>query len=475
VTAAGCRVGSASSGAEAREADAPVAAARPIRRALVVDGDGGWRALIATVLEAEGFTIVEAETGRQAIKLAGLDRPALVVLEASLPDVSGYQVCRVLRGRFGDNLPIIFVSGIRTDSLDRLAGLRAGADDYLVKPLEPAKLVGRVERAFRRADPRASAKSADGGASVPTDALLPQLAELTERETAARALAEVYEEPVDVLEVAVVRHRPGQRSTLRYDLVRSTAAQPERIYAKTYASDRAAERAHLAFTSIAATDAIRVPEPIGWLPRLNLVLQARMEGKSATARLLAGDQGLAARIADTAFALHTSAAKLDSAHGRRHELAGLDKRLDRLPPALAARAQAHRAAAAAALVPLRWHRRPVHRDFHEGQILVDAAGRLGVLDLDDAALSEPAVDVARFLARLRLVGLKKRRLSAGVAAAARVFRTRYMSLDPGLDARLVYALEATMLLRQACIELERGSPRVEALIDLSGAVLEEVA
>jgi DNA-binding response OmpR family regulator len=438
------------------------------RRVLVAGDDYDFRASVATVLEEQGYSVVEAETGEQALELAKSDPPALVVLSVALPGMSGDEVCRHLRNHLGDDLPIIFVSGAGAESLDRLARLRIGADAYLGKPLAPATLLIRVEKLIRRSNPSTS------DASVATDARLPQLTALTERKAAARALAEVFGEPVEVLAVAVVRHQPGRRCTLRYELQRRGTANSQRIYAKTYVSRRTAARVHRTLSAAAAANGVRFPEPLGYLPRLHLVLQARLEGRSATPRLLAGDEALASRIAEIAFALHTSNAKLEGNHRLHHELASLDARVAGLPPDLAARAQDHRAAAEAALTPLRWRRRPVHRDFHEGQVVVDANGRLGLLDVDNAAISEPAVDVARFLARLQLLALKKPESRAAVAASAAAFRTTYFSLDRQLDRRLLRALEATTLLRLACLDLERGGQLAEELIDLSGTILERL-
>ena len=64
--------------------------------------------------------------------------------------MSGYEICRELREEFGDGLPILFMSGLRTESLDRVAGLLVGADDYLVKPFAPDELIGRVRALIRR-------------------------------------------------------------------------------------------------------------------------------------------------------------------------------------------------------------------------------------------------------------------------------------------------------------------------------------
>ena len=113
---------------------------------LIVDGDRRSRTLISRVLKRVGYSTYEAETGEEALAAAKRERPALVVLEALLPGVSGYEVCRELKDEFGEALPIVFVSGTRTESGDRVAGLLVGGDDYLVKPLDPNELLARVRR-----------------------------------------------------------------------------------------------------------------------------------------------------------------------------------------------------------------------------------------------------------------------------------------------------------------------------------------
>jgi two-component system response regulator BaeR len=80
-----------------------------------------------------------------------------VLLDVCLPGASGYEVCRELRDRFGDTLGIVFVSGERVDSIDRVSGLLLGADDYVVKPFDPDELLARVRTVVRRvARPRES-------------------------------------------------------------------------------------------------------------------------------------------------------------------------------------------------------------------------------------------------------------------------------------------------------------------------------
>src|SRR5262245_13343448 len=97
-------------------------------RILVVDDDAGFRELIRTVLQRAGYDVVEALTGEEALALAGGETPSLVLLDVNLPGTSGYAVCNELRQALGDQLPIIFLSGERTESFDRVAGLLIGAD-----------------------------------------------------------------------------------------------------------------------------------------------------------------------------------------------------------------------------------------------------------------------------------------------------------------------------------------------------------
>jgi two-component system nitrate/nitrite response regulator NarL len=115
-------------------------------RILIVDDDPHSRTLISLVLKRAGYTTCEAKTGEEALAEAKRTRPALVVLETLLPGVSGYEVCRELKDEFGEALPIVFVSGTRTESSDRVAGLLIGGNDYLVKPFDPNELLARVRR-----------------------------------------------------------------------------------------------------------------------------------------------------------------------------------------------------------------------------------------------------------------------------------------------------------------------------------------
>jgi DNA-binding NarL/FixJ family response regulator len=117
---------------------------------LVVDDDAALRQLVCELLEGEGYCTVEAASGPEALVWARESGPSMVVLDVNLPGLSGYEVCAALRRSYGPQLPIIFLSGERIESFDRVAGLLLGADDYLVKPFAPDELLVRIRRLLER-------------------------------------------------------------------------------------------------------------------------------------------------------------------------------------------------------------------------------------------------------------------------------------------------------------------------------------
>jgi DNA-binding NarL/FixJ family response regulator len=117
---------------------------------LVVDNDRLFRAFVRDPLERAGFEVVEADDGEAALTATSRRKPDLVLLDVCLPRASGYEVCHELRDRFRDTLGIIFVSGERIESIDRVSGLLLGADDYVVKPFDPDELLARVRTVLRR-------------------------------------------------------------------------------------------------------------------------------------------------------------------------------------------------------------------------------------------------------------------------------------------------------------------------------------
>jgi DNA-binding NarL/FixJ family response regulator len=134
-----------------------VAAGAKVEAVLIADPDGAVRAGIAEVFEAAGYSVTQVATGEAALASARDEPPCAVVLEVTLGGLfSGYEVCRALRRSFGPMLPIVFLSGVRTESYDRVAGLLVGADDYLVKPYAGDELLTRVRRLIPRSGSRAN-------------------------------------------------------------------------------------------------------------------------------------------------------------------------------------------------------------------------------------------------------------------------------------------------------------------------------
>ena len=148
----------------------------PRELVLVVDNDPLFRAFVRDPLERAGFDVLEAEDGERALDAVSRRSPELVLLDVCLPRASGYEVCHELRGRFGDALGIIFVSGERTESIDRVSGLLLGADDYVVKPFDPDELLARVRTVLRRVSRPSEESNGNGTGNGFADA------ELTPRE-----------------------------------------------------------------------------------------------------------------------------------------------------------------------------------------------------------------------------------------------------------------------------------------------------
>jgi DNA-binding response OmpR family regulator len=125
-------------------------APRPERPILVVDDDAKIVRLVRTYLEREGFSVVTAADGPAALDAIETHEPALVVLDLMLPELDGRAVIRaVRRDDEAAHTPILVLSA-RSSTIDRIAGLEDGADDYLPKPFSPAELVLRVKSILRR-------------------------------------------------------------------------------------------------------------------------------------------------------------------------------------------------------------------------------------------------------------------------------------------------------------------------------------
>jgi DNA-binding response OmpR family regulator len=122
----------------------------PTAPILVVDDDAKIVRLVRTYLERDGFAVVTAADGPAALEAIEAHRPALVVLDLMLPELDGRAVIRAVRADEEAARTPILVLSARSSTIDRIAGLEDGADDYLPKPFSPAELVLRVKSILRR-------------------------------------------------------------------------------------------------------------------------------------------------------------------------------------------------------------------------------------------------------------------------------------------------------------------------------------
>jgi DNA-binding response OmpR family regulator len=117
---------------------------------LTVEDDERIRTAVKLALEDEGWTVDEAASGEDAIATFGHRPPDVVLIDIMLPGIDGFELCRALRR--GSDVPIVMVTA-RADTHDVVAGLEAGADDYLTKPFAPKELSARIRALLRRARP----------------------------------------------------------------------------------------------------------------------------------------------------------------------------------------------------------------------------------------------------------------------------------------------------------------------------------
>ncbi len=120
-------------------------------KVLVVDDEPGVRTAVERALKLERYDVALATDGRRALDLLAEERVDAIILDVSMPDIDGLEVCRRLRSA-GDSTPVLMLTA-RDAIDDRVAGLDAGADDYLVKPFALRELNARLRALLRRADP----------------------------------------------------------------------------------------------------------------------------------------------------------------------------------------------------------------------------------------------------------------------------------------------------------------------------------
>ena len=127
-----------------------------VRTILVVDDETTLRETLVEALELEGYRAIPAADGREALIRFRADKPDLVLLDLMLPELSGVEVCRILRAE--SPVPIIMLTA-RDGEVDKVVGLELGADDYVTKPFSLRELTARIRAIFRRAEQLAATQA----------------------------------------------------------------------------------------------------------------------------------------------------------------------------------------------------------------------------------------------------------------------------------------------------------------------------
>jgi DNA-binding response OmpR family regulator len=138
---------------ETLTANAPEAAGkRPTGRVLIVEDDEATAFALRDGFEYEGYTVLVATDGLAAVRMAAEEQPTLILLDVMLPQMSGLDVCKQIRSTSND-VPIIMLTA-RGQEVDKVLGLKIGADDYVTKPFSFMELMARVEAVLRRSSAR---------------------------------------------------------------------------------------------------------------------------------------------------------------------------------------------------------------------------------------------------------------------------------------------------------------------------------
>ena len=173
------------------------------KRVLIVDDENDLRRLLCCLLETEGYEVADTAEPQAALHAVASWDPDIVLLDVMLGDEDGHELFGQIR-RLSD-LPVVFLSG-RGHEADRIAGLKSGADDYLVKPFSPGELAARVEAVLRRYDTRAQPSAALSFGPLEIDPL-------------AREVV-LDEKPVDL-------------TPKEFDLLAFLAASPRRVFTRS--------------------------------------------------------------------------------------------------------------------------------------------------------------------------------------------------------------------------------------------------
>jgi two-component system phosphate regulon response regulator PhoB len=119
-----------------------------MRKLMIADDEAGVRSLVRMTLESDSYEILEANDGDEALMLALEHRPELILLDVSMPGLSGFEVCRVIKDNPSTAGITVVMLTARAQESDRTEGLAAGADDYFTKPFSPVALLHKVDEIF---------------------------------------------------------------------------------------------------------------------------------------------------------------------------------------------------------------------------------------------------------------------------------------------------------------------------------------
>lgn len=122
------------------------------RKILVVDDDASIRSMLHTMLELEGYQVLEARDGKECLEKVSFLEPHLIVLDLMMPNLDGFEVCQRLRKNVKTREIPVLIMSVRGNVEDKVAGLGCGADDYIPKPFDPTEFIARVRAHLRKID-----------------------------------------------------------------------------------------------------------------------------------------------------------------------------------------------------------------------------------------------------------------------------------------------------------------------------------
>jgi diguanylate cyclase (GGDEF)-like protein len=132
------------------------------KKILIVDDSKFFAQIIVKALTQEGYEVIWAPCGEDGLRMVREEKPDLVLLDVVMPDISGFEVCRILRAAESNNLMPIIMLTSKDNHEDLLAGLNLGADDYIIKPFDDRELLSRVKNTIKRIDRNRNANPLTG-------------------------------------------------------------------------------------------------------------------------------------------------------------------------------------------------------------------------------------------------------------------------------------------------------------------------